>query len=203
MNSGFFRQDPAAALNDAIQRGDWPAAEALLRPIVRKDRRNAMTQLQLGTAIARQGRMDEALECFDRAAKINPRMPEIQFERGQALLALDRVEEARGAFERVLKVAPGDPAVLANLAMIAKIEGRLDEAVTAFDKLLANPRLPRQQAVLMHLSLIEALRDTGDFDRMRAEASRLAKRAPDMRSTLISVLSQGARGRLPLRPADI
>ncbi len=196
-------QNVSLALSQALRAGDWAAAEAMLLRLTKKEKRNPEPHFQLGMVLRRQGREREAAKAFSRALKINPRLPQVEFERGQALFALDELREARRAFLAALKLAPGDVGCRANLAMIARLQGDLDEAVRRFDDVLAERGLPENQVVMLRLGLIEALRDKGDFERMRAEASTLAEAQPQVRSSIITLLSHGRRGRMPLKAAAI
>ncbi|ESR26924.1 tetratricopeptide repeat protein [Lutibaculum baratangense] len=191
------------ALNRALRAGDWAAAEALLLKITKKEKRNPEPHFHLGMVLRRQGRETEAARAFEKALKINPNLPQVQFERGQALMAAGDYREAKRAFLAALKAAPGDVGCRANLAMIARLQGDLDAAIAEFDRLLAEPGLEENQAGLVHLSLVEALRDRRDYDRMREEGRALGQRQPTLRSAIIRILTEGKSGRFPLRASEI
>jgi Tfp pilus assembly protein PilF len=66
----------------------------------------ARAQNSLGVIAAREGRVEEALERWRRAAQLDPRDSQVLFNLGTTLLRLGRAQEARPWLERYLKVAP-------------------------------------------------------------------------------------------------
>lgn len=191
------------ALNQALKAGDWPRAEAILLEITKAEKRNPEAFFHLGMVYRRQGREREAVKAFDRALKVSPKLPQVEFEKAQALLALDELVPAKRAFNAVLRQVPEDLGCRANLALIAKLEKRYADAVTLYDELLKEQGLPDNQDALLRMGLVESLRDGREFDRMRQEARTLAARHPYMRSTVLSLLTQGQRGRVPLKVSEV
>lgn len=67
-------------------------------------------RLKRANALARLGRLEEALSELDRVGTENPELaPEVLVKRATLLVNLGRGEEARAAFERAIAAAPGDP----------------------------------------------------------------------------------------------
>lgn len=62
----------------------------------------------LGTAYAETGRLDEALETFERALQINPRQFEVYLQRGQIYLDSEDGEPAADDFEQAVRLRPED-----------------------------------------------------------------------------------------------
>jgi len=63
----------------------------------------------LGAALARQGRLEEALRHFDQACQADSRETAFRFNRGYALWRLKRYAPAAEEFKKVLERAPEDP----------------------------------------------------------------------------------------------
>jgi tetratricopeptide (TPR) repeat protein len=61
-----------------------------------------------GVVQTKLGKYNEALECFDRALKINPGVSNIWLNRGIALVKLNEFEEAMDCFDRSLQLDPNN-----------------------------------------------------------------------------------------------
>ncbi len=60
----------------------------------------------IGRALAEDGRLTEALACYDRALAIRPDVPELLNNRGNALCNLGRPDEAETSLRRALSLKP-------------------------------------------------------------------------------------------------
>ena len=81
-------------------------------------------------------RFDEAIECYDKALKINPHNFKAWNNKAFALHNLNRLDEAIECYDRVLKINPNDFNVLNNKAFSLHELNRLDEAIECYDKAL-------------------------------------------------------------------
>ncbi len=75
------------------------------------------------------GRLDDALDHFERAALLDPTNPKHPLYQGQILLQKRMLPEARRALERVLIVDPNEAYAHASLAMIALEQHDQDKAI--------------------------------------------------------------------------
>ena len=75
------------------------------------------------------GRLDDALDHFQRAAQLDPTNPKHPLYQGQILLQKRMLPEARRALERVLIVDPNEAYAHASLAMIALEEDNEVKAI--------------------------------------------------------------------------
>jgi len=71
-----------------------------------------------GIALYRQGRLDEALVCYDRALALRSDFPAALNSRGFLLQDLNRLDEARACFERAVTLDPGFSMARLNLGML-------------------------------------------------------------------------------------
>jgi tetratricopeptide (TPR) repeat protein len=62
--------------------------------------------LSLGTALQQQGRLEDALQVFDKAVQLKPDAAELWKHLGNVLLALNRPADALLSFQHVLKLDP-------------------------------------------------------------------------------------------------
>lgn len=113
---------------------------------------------EVGQIRLREGRAEEALSLFRRAAEIVPDRESYGTDVGNALAAMGRLEEALQEFQVVVS---RDPTYLPALAGMAKAQSRLgrrSEAIGTYKKLLeldeAHPEI--------HLELAHLLRIGGD-----------------------------------------
>jgi tetratricopeptide (TPR) repeat protein len=63
-----------------------------------------------GVILTKLGKYNEAIECFDKALKINSHVSNIWLNRGIALVKLNEFEEAMDCFDRALQLDPGNDA---------------------------------------------------------------------------------------------
>lgn len=148
-----------------LQRGNANKAALLLarslgispaQPTVLRHRALALQSL---------GRLEDALNCYDKAIALDPGDVETMQKRGQLLLALNRGAEARKAFETIAAALPGRADSHYNLATVLLRLGRAEEALPCFDKAIAiapdepNIRINRGTALLTLNRPAEALQD--------------------------------------------
>jgi len=131
----------------------------------------AGAHLNLGNALARQGRFEEALASYGRALALDPRFPEAHINQGHALLELGRLEEALESYRRAIAARPTaeahDHAGNVLLAL-----GRVAEASACFRRaILCEPRF-----FAAHDHLGNALAELGRTD----EAVQAYRRALDL-----------------------
>ena len=104
----------------------------------------AMYYANLGTILATQSKLDEAMQQFRRALSINPRDVLALFNLGRAHFDQDDNMEAKDLYERLVDVTPDDPIAWFQLAKVyAKLELRnvsdlhtIDAAIAAYRRVL-------------------------------------------------------------------
>jgi len=128
---------------------------------------------QLGNELFNAGRVQEAVEAYQRALEFQPDRAATHYNLGNALLGSGRVDEALDAYERALQLRPDFPRALNNLGNALHRLGRLEEAIRAYRKAL---RLEPDEADACN-NLANALKDAGRLD----EALSLYDRAIGLR----------------------
>jgi Tfp pilus assembly protein PilF len=98
------------------ERGNWTEAERWLRKALAVDPKHARAHVNLGMALAQQGKVDEALAAF--AAVVSP--AEAQANLGMILAQRGQVEEAKQAFRKSLDSEPDSKVVRAALTALEK-----------------------------------------------------------------------------------
>ncbi len=96
--------------------GDLAGAEMMLRTALAEDPSLAQVFKNLGDLHYRAGLYDEALEAYERAAKLNPELgDDLYFKLGNIAYKRRDRERARTGWQRVTEINPGHQLARANL----------------------------------------------------------------------------------------
>jgi predicted O-linked N-acetylglucosamine transferase (SPINDLY family) len=115
---------------------------------------------QLGMACLLQGKMDQAIDSFQKAVEQKPDFAEAQFNLGFALEHLGRLEDAMVAYRTLILRAPQLADAHNNLGNVLQKLKRHDEARGAYARAVAL----RPDAAEFHMNLADALRDLDQRD---------------------------------------
>ena len=149
---------------------------------------NAAELQRLGVAAASQGRLEEALSCFERACAAQPGNLAFMHNRAYALFHLGRLAEARAQAQAIVAIDPANAGARDLLAKVLHEEGvahhaagRLPEAIEAYARAvgagLAVPEaLANYANALNGLGLVR--RDEGRIDEAAALFERSLALAP-------------------------
>ncbi|MGH7140715.1 MAG: FkbM family methyltransferase, partial [Pirellulales bacterium] len=89
----------------------------------------AQEQLNLGLVLYQQGRLDEALTAYRRAAEIKPDLAEAYNNIGLVDAAQHRLQDAVAAYRRALALNPSFAQAHNNLGLVQRELGQLDAAI--------------------------------------------------------------------------
>ena len=117
-----------------LDQGDGAKAEDLFRRVTVLEPRHAYAWNNLGRALRRQGRTDEALAAFEKAVEVNPFDEYAWANRGDMLLAKGRLEEAERSFEKQIEIAPLRPWAYRSLGALRAGQKRYGEAREFFER---------------------------------------------------------------------
>ena len=117
-----------------FQQGQFAAAEAGFRAIMKRDPRNFDALHCAGVVAAQSGRLEEGATLIRRALAINPRNAGALGNLGSALIRLGRYEEALTSLDRALAADPKAASAHHNRGFALMKLKRLDQAVAAFDR---------------------------------------------------------------------
>ena len=117
-----------------IQVACWRDSLTLFEHALVVTKNNWMMQNNYAIALHEKGRVDEALEHFKEALRINPKFLEGYNNIGRALLTQGRFDEAIECFKEVLRSKPDHPYANFNLAMIMAQQGKYDDAIKHFSE---------------------------------------------------------------------
>jgi tetratricopeptide (TPR) repeat protein len=165
-----------------VQLGHWRDAESLFSHATRVTRDNHVAQYNLGLALARAGRIDEAVDRFSEAARIVPEYAEARHNLGTALLAQGRIEEAAVHLGEARRLSPEVPLAHYNHGRALETLGRSAEAAVAYrDALGLRPEWPGaldRLARLLATAGDERVRDPAEAVRLAETAARLTSSSP-------------------------
>lgn len=132
---------------------------------------DAALRHQLGTALARDGRMAEAADQLRRAVSLKPDLVGAHVDLGTVLNAQGRPHEALDAFLAALQLAPGMAAAAFGAGLASRHLGRAAEARGYLEQAVA----AAPDTVAFHLTLAESSRFV-DGDPRLAPLEALAQR---------------------------
>jgi len=160
-------------------------------PILSTTMMRAVTENNFAVALQEEGRLDEAIGHYERAAALEPDYAPAYNNLGTALRAKGHLDEAVAAFERALIVTPDYADAHYNLANTLMEAHRTGEAADHLQT--ARRLLPASAAI--HNNLGKALADQGRLEEAVAElrqAAALDRASAKARRNLGNVLA--ARG---------
>jgi tetratricopeptide (TPR) repeat protein len=92
----------------------------------------AVTHLNLGDALRAKGQHERAVEHYEKARALDPRLGSVGVNLASALLELRRPEEARSILEQGLAVDPQDAVLHRSLAGLLRAEGESERALVHY-----------------------------------------------------------------------
>ena len=128
----------------------------------------------IGTALGKQGRLDEAIAHLRKALKIKPNFAEALSNLGLALQKEGKLDEAIAHFRKALEIKPGFADARYNLGCVLFQQGQLDEAMDQFQEALRiNPGYTQARN-----NLQVALSRWGQIRNALAEQRELLRKRP-------------------------
>ncbi len=168
--------------------GDPARAQAALEPLVNgaKQGRWPEARNNLGVALARQGKVAEAIAAFEAATEDEPGEADYWTNLGLARLRSQNFDSAAQALRRASGLQPGDNAIRMLLAFALEQSGRTEEAAAERAKVTAvsaRPVIPRNPVAA----------DFARFDRIRMRLEAGALR-PGSQQAELAGAEDGLRG---------
>lgn len=155
--------------------GRYGEAERLYREVLGEIGDNPPILDNLALAMQQQGRVDEAIRCFQRAVALDPTLANAWNNLGIALRARGRHDEGLAACRRATECRPDWAVAFSNLGVALLQVGHFDEAIGACRRALElDPAF-----ALAAGNLGTALRELGRFDEAEAVHRRAVELKPD------------------------
>jgi protein O-mannosyl-transferase len=115
---------------------DYGSDLSIWQDTIAKAPGNERAQNNMGNALAKRNRMDEAVDHFETALKINPDFIECHNDFGVALADHGRFDEAIVHYDKLLKAKPEDFVAHNNLGNALANRGQFDKAIVHYQKAL-------------------------------------------------------------------
>jgi tetratricopeptide (TPR) repeat protein len=119
-----------------VQTAYWKNSVSLWTHTLAYTPQSSVAHCNLGIALADQGKLDEAIQHFDRALQLNPDDAKALNNLGKVLTTQGKLDEAIQYFDRALQLNPDDAKALNNLGVALAAQGKLDEAVQHYEQAL-------------------------------------------------------------------
>ncbi len=110
----------------------WSNAVSLWSDVVEKSPQKARPHNNLGNALKRQGKIEEAIVHFNKALQINPGYAKAYNNLGTALASQGKTEEAVKHFGIALYINPGYAAAHSNIGVALASQDELEKAIVHF-----------------------------------------------------------------------
>ena len=112
----------------------WQNSISLFEHTINVTTDNFTMHCCMGTALAEQGKIDEAVVHYTEALKIKPDYAEAHYGRGVVLQEQDKIDEAISHYTEALKIKPDYADVHYNLGIALVRQGRVDEAISHYSE---------------------------------------------------------------------
>ena len=114
----------------------WRDTESLCRHMLTLAPDAPVVNLYLGSSLARQGRLDEAIRHHEDAIRSKPDYLEAYYNLGRLLTQKGSLEQAVRCFEKAIALKPDYYKAHSDLGIARARQGKLDEALAAFARAL-------------------------------------------------------------------
>jgi tetratricopeptide (TPR) repeat protein len=175
--------------NELVNKRDFAAAEEKYRQAVALSPEQEDLHYNLGIALARQGKADEAKKHYEKALELFPDYAEAQNNLGNLLLSQNKMDEAIALFRQAIENSPENPSFRNNLGTALARQQMIPEAIAEFQEAV---RLAPDYAEA-RVNLANALLASGKPDEAVAQLNEALRLKPDYKPALQTL--QRARDR--------
>lgn len=127
-------QDQITALVNLYHTGQLAKTEQACRELLQTHPRTLIVINVLGAALQGQGRLQEAVESYEKAIEFKPDFAEAYSNRGNALRGLGQLNEAVESYEKAIEIKPDFAEAYGNRGNALRDLGQLKEAVDSYER---------------------------------------------------------------------
>ena len=151
----------------------------------------------LGNALRRQGKLDEAIAEYREAIRLQPDDHIGHYNLGDILRSQGKLDEAIAEYREAIRLQPDYAYAHSNLGLALLAQGKVDEAIAAHrEALRLNPNYHNIPNNLAWALALTPDRPPRDYD----EAAALARKAIDLEPKDGDLLQHAGAGGIPSRP---
>lgn len=156
-----------------LDEGNLEAAKGHFREAIRL-RGFSDAWLNLGIALSRENRHEDALRAFESARNVSPELADVDYWRGRMLSALGRFEESEAAYREEIERRPGFAAAWIDLSWVQSRQGRVGDALGSSERALQED--PENAEALLNVGILrwQARRDLAGARQALARCARTA-----------------------------
>jgi tetratricopeptide (TPR) repeat protein len=163
------------AADEFLKADDFAGAERQCRKALELNPKNATVHFTLGVALARQGKLDEAIRHFSEAISLEPGYVDAHYSLGQAIARQGKSDEAIRHFSAVLRLNPDHAEAHGYIGSIMFAGGMLKEAALHLSEAV---RLDPNYADA-HYNISQVMFRQGKFDAAIRHLSQVIRLKPD------------------------
>ncbi len=151
------------------------AAAVVHWPITGKAAPSAAGYTNLGNALAKQGRIDQAVEAYQQSLQLDPTFGPAYYNLGNLFVPQGKFAEAMRHYQQAVRILPDFAEAHNNLGNVLAKQGELEDAIQHFRLALElSPRLSE-----VHFNLADALTRQGQLDEAIEHFQEALKIKPD------------------------
>ena len=181
--------------NELLNKRDFAAAEEKYRQAVALSPEQEDLHYNLGIALARQGKVEEAKKHYEKALQLFPDYAEAQNNLGNLLLSQNKMDEAIALFRQAIQNSPENPSFRNNLGTAFARRQMVAEAIAEFQEAV---RLAPDY-VEARVNLANALLASGRPDEAVAQLNEALRLKPGYNPALQTLQRARERQRAPAR----
>jgi len=163
------------AADEFLKADDFAGAERQCRKALELNPKNATVHGTLGVALARQGKVDEAIGYFSEAIQLEPGYVDAHYSLGQAMARKRKFNEAIRHFSAVLQFQPDHAEAHGYLGSLLLAGGMLKEATIHLSEAI---RLDPNYADA-HYNISQVMFRQGQYDAAIRHLSQAVRLKPD------------------------
>jgi protein O-mannosyl-transferase len=184
-----------------VQVGYWRDGATLLKRAVVLGADNPLINYNLGLALAKQDRIEEAIECYEKTLHADSASAVTHVRIAELQAGLGRMDEAVGHLNEVIRLRPGDASARNNLAITLANLGRKGEALVQFRE--AARLSPNDMETQYNLAF--ALADQGLYQESAEQCRRILRLDPDWppAAALVATVEERLRDSERGRPSEV
>jgi tetratricopeptide (TPR) repeat protein len=127
-------EDEIAALVNLYHSGQMAKVEQVCRELLKPYPQAFVAINVLGAALRGQGKLQEAVQVYDKAVQLKPDYTEAYYNRGIVLKDLGLLDEALKNFDKTIQLKPDYAEAYNNCGFTLELLGQLSEAMRNLDK---------------------------------------------------------------------